>query len=120
MNRRLLLAAVVITGLAAATPALAGTPVAHWRAYRYGQRYAWHGYHYHTQWGQPVALVSPPIASRQTHWSWGVAQTSVTPVWHQFRRTYPGPYGGGMGFLGTPNFPSHTDQFGVYYVRGPW
>jgi hypothetical protein len=36
------------------------------------------------------------------------------------RRAWPGPYAGGYGFLGTPNWPSHTDQYGVYYVRGPW
>ena len=80
----------------------------------------WAGNYYHTMWGQPVALVVPPTADLQTHWNWGVAQTSVTPIWPQFSRAYPGPYFGGRGFLPTPRWPSSTDQFGVYYVRGPW
>jgi hypothetical protein len=76
--------------------------------------------YYHTMWGQPVALIVPPTAELQTHWNWGVAQTAVTPIWPQFSREYPGPYYGGRGFLPTPRWPSSTDQFGVYYVRGPW
>lgn len=80
----------------------------------------WAGCYYHTMWGQPVALIVPPTAELQTHWNWGVAQTSVTPIWPQFSRNYPGPYFGGRGFAPTPRWPSSTDQFGVYYVRGPW
>ena len=80
----------------------------------------WAGNYYHTMWGQPVALVVPPTAELQTHWNWGVAQTRVTPICQQFGRAYPGPYAGGRGFLPTPRWPSSTDQFGVYYVRGPW
>lgn len=76
--------------------------------------------YYHTMWGQPVALIVPPTAEAQTHWNWGVAQTAVTPIWAQFSRQYPGPYYGGRGFLPTPRWPSSTDQFGIYYVRGPW
>ncbi len=82
---------------------------------------AWDGGYWHTMWGQPVALVVPPTAELQTHYNWGVAQTSVTPIWHQFQRSYPGPYvAGGRGFRPTPTVPSSTDQFGVYYIRGPW
>jgi len=80
----------------------------------------WHGNYYDVAWGTPVALVLPPTAGRQTKWSWGVANTEVVPISHQFGRSYPGPYAGGTGFLPTPLWPSHTDQFGVYYVRGPW
>lgn len=80
----------------------------------------WAGGYYHTMWGQPVALIVPPTAELQTHWNWGVSQTSVTPIWPQFARAYPGPYFGGRGFAPTPRWPSSTDQFGVYYVRGPW
>ena len=87
---------------------------------RSGQYGDWVGNYYHTMWGQPVALVVPPTAELQTHWNWGVAQTRVTPIWPQFGRDYPGPYAGGRGFLPTPKWPSSTDQFGVYYVRGPW
>jgi hypothetical protein len=80
----------------------------------------WAGGYYHTMWGQPVALVVPPTADLQTHWNWGVAQTRITPIWPQYTRGFPGPYVGGRGFLPTPRWPSSTDQFGVYYVRGPW
>ena len=80
----------------------------------------WHGNYWHTAWGQPVALVVPPTAEMQTHYNWGVCGTRVTRIYNQFGYDYPGPYGGGMPFLPTPNWPSSTDQFGVYYVRGPW
>jgi hypothetical protein len=81
----------------------------------------WNGDYYHVMWGEPVALVSPPRMSKQTHWNWGVSQTAITPVWHQYTRAYPGPFvAGGKGFAPTPRWPSSTDQFGVYYVRGPW
>lgn len=81
----------------------------------------WHGAYYNTQWGRPVALVVPPTSAYETHWSWGVAQTRVTPIYHQFGRNFPGPYPeGGPGFAPTPRWPSSTDQFGVYPVRGPW
>jgi len=81
---------------------------------------AWHGAYYHVAWGSPVALVVPPKAEYQTHWGWGVGNTRVTPIWPQFQPIYPGPVVGGQGFLPTPPWPSDTDQFGVYYVRGPW
>ena len=81
----------------------------------------WHGNYYDVAWGTPVALVVPPTAGRQTKWAWGVGNTEVTTIGQQFGRAYPGPYaGGGAAFLPTPVWPSHTDQFGVYYVRGPW
>ena len=81
----------------------------------------WDGGYYDVMWGEPVALVVPPTAELQTHYNWGVAQTSVTPIWHQYHRAYPGPYvAGGRGFLPAPVWPHSTDQLGVYYVRGPW
>lgn len=81
----------------------------------------WDGGYYDVMWGEPVALVVPPTAELQTHYNWGVAQTSVTPIWHQFQRAYPGPYvAGGRGYLPAPIWPHSTDQLGVYYVRGPW
>ncbi len=69
-----------------------------------------------------MALVCPPNAGRQTKWAWGVTNTQVVPISHQFGRNYPGPgaAGGGSVFLPTPIWPNSTDQFGVYYVRGPW
>lgn len=84
-------------------------------------RDAWHGGYYHAAWGMPVALVVPPTAEFQTHWGWGVPSARATGIWHQFTRGYPGPgvYHRGA-FQPTPPWPSDTDQFGVYYVRGPW
>lgn len=81
----------------------------------------WHGGYYLSGWGMPVALVVPPTAEFQTHWGWGVANTRITPIRSQFQRNYPGPgyYERGM-IRPTPPWPSDTDQFGVYYVRGPW
>jgi hypothetical protein len=90
-------------------------------ARRHTAQSAWHGGYYHPAWGMPVALVAPPTAEFQTRWGWGVGNTRVTTIWHQFQRNYPGPgsYQRGM-FRPTPPWPSDTDQFGVYYIRGPW
>ncbi len=90
------------------------------RASHGAQASSWHGDYYHVAWGAPVALVVPPRAKSQTHWGWGVGNTRVTPINPQFEHAYPGPAVGGQGFLPTPPWPSDTDQFGVYYVRGPW
>jgi hypothetical protein len=87
----------------------------------YAAQRPWHGPYAYTQWGMPVAMVVPPTAKMHTSWSWGVAQSEMIPIYHQFHRDYPG-----MGMIGgaeiypTPYWPSHTDQFGVYPVRGPW
>src|SRR5262245_40423018 len=51
----------------------------------------WHGAYSDPQWGQPVALVVPPTAEKQTVWSWGVPSASIQPIFPQFRRQYPGP-----------------------------
>ncbi len=81
----------------------------------------WHGAYYHTMWGMPVAQVVPPTAERQTHWGWGVGATHITPIWSQYGTGYavPGGYGP-AAIYPTPPWPSSTEQFGVYYVRGPW
>jgi len=94
-------------------------------ANRWGERFArtmpWHGQYYYHSWGAPTALVVPPTANMQTSLGWGVAQTTMMPIYHQFSRPYPGNAAGvGNTFLPTPRWPSHTDQFGIYYVRGPW
>lgn len=121
MNRRIVVFAALLTAaLSTAAICEAGTPVSHWAARRHAKRTPWHGNYYHVGWGQPVALVVPPTAEMQTHYSWGVGQTRVTPLWHQFRRDYPGPYASGRGFRAPPRWPSSTDQLGVYYIRGPW
>ena len=81
----------------------------------------WHGNYYYPQYGQPLALIVPPTASYITNYSWGVGNTTSTPIYHQFARPYPGPAtGGGYQFQAPPYWPSNTNQFGVYPVRGPW
>ena len=62
---------------------------------------------------------------KHTDYSWGVPSMRVSRNDHQFQRPFPGGSavfgpGGGYGFLPTPYYPSDTNQFGVYYVRGPW
>jgi hypothetical protein len=99
---------------------------ADWIAQQRAAQLSWHAGYYHTEWGTPVALMVAPTVRTHTRWSWGVAQTNVMPLYHQFERPYPGPvmgaeYGGPASpLLPTPRWPSHTDQFGVYYIRGPW
>jgi hypothetical protein len=86
-------------------------------------RVPWHGQYYHTEYNRPVALVVPPTASNYTSWGWGVPSYRMMPLHHQFHRRYPGNAGvAGAGFplYPTPPWPSDTEQFGVYYVRGPW
>ncbi|MFP6610976.1 MAG: hypothetical protein VB875_14775 [Pirellulales bacterium] len=82
----------------------------------------WHYNYYHAAWGSPVALVVPPTAERQYNLGWGVANSRLTRICHQFGRAHPGEVvdGEGRRFLATPRWPSDTSQFGVYYVRGPW
>lgn len=110
----------------AATFLAAGAAQAGYPAYYLAMRVKartipWHGAYYDPQWGEPVALVVPPTAEKQTHWNWGVTGTQVTPIFHQFRRPYPGPVVDGQwGFLPKPYWPRSTDQFGNYYIRGPW
>ncbi|MCE5267495.1 MAG: hypothetical protein LLG00_06375 [Planctomycetaceae bacterium] len=92
-------------------------------AHRQSQTKPWHGEYYDSAWGVPVAVVVPPKAESQTHWGWGVGATRVTPIQHQFQAAYPGGpegRGGRNSFRPTPRWPSSTDQFGDYYIRGPW
>jgi hypothetical protein len=115
-----------------ATFAYSGQPLidhgmrADWIAQQRASIRSWHAGYYNTQYGAPLALVVPPTVRAHTRYGWGVAQSSVHPLYHQFKRPYPGPvagaeYGGeGLPLRPTPRWPSHTDQFGVYYVRGPW
>ncbi|MEM9367142.1 MAG: hypothetical protein AAGD07_14205 [Planctomycetota bacterium] len=119
-----LFAAVALVSLGAQpNQADAGDPMAVttlWN-HNFAQPRPWHGGYYYQPYGQPTALVVPPTAHmRQTH-SWGVGQNLMWPIHHQFGRsaTQPGAAGPGQ-FMATPQWPSHTDQFGIYYVRGPW
>jgi hypothetical protein len=81
----------------------------------------WNEPYYNPAWGMPVAVVVPPTAELQTHWGWGVGNTRVTPICPRFKRDYPGPLAYDRAlFQPMPPWPSDTDQFGYYYVRGPW
>ena len=97
-----------------------------WIANRWAARFAavtpWHANYYHTAWGAPVPLVVPPTATMHREMGWGVAQSEMLPLYQQYTRSYPGEYviGGDGQLMPTPRWPSHTTQFGVYYVRGPW
>jgi hypothetical protein len=88
----------------------------------YAAQRPWHGPYSYTPYGTPVALVVPPNSKMQTSYSWGVGQSEMIPLYHQFHRDYPGglAIGGAANINPTPYWPSHTDQFGVYPVRGPW
>lgn len=81
----------------------------------------WNGPYYKPEWGMPLALVVPPTAEFQSDYAWGVGGFRVTPIAPQFHRAYPGPgvYNRRL-FQPTPTWPSDTNQFGVYSVRGPW
>ncbi|MBN2218152.1 MAG: hypothetical protein JW719_12330 [Pirellulales bacterium] len=124
MKRSLIFAVALLVliaaGLAETAQAGEGSLLGYWAKYR-ANRTSWNTGYYSAEWGMPIALVVPPTAERQVNWGWGVGNTRVTPIYHQFRRNYPGPcqYHGGM-YRPTPAWPSDTSQFGVYYVRGPW
>ena len=119
-SRPISLVLVVLIVLATAHAALA------WHGGAGGDRcspnyYPWHGKYYSPAWGRPVALVVPPTADYETHWGWGVGNTRTTRIRAQFQPDRPGVAGyGGRGLRPTLPWPSNTDQFGVYYVRGPW
>ncbi|MBC8354450.1 MAG: hypothetical protein H8E66_20840 [Planctomycetes bacterium] len=124
MNRFVLslLAASFVILFATAENANADRRADRWAA-RHARGMSWHSQYAHTATGMPVALIVPPTAHMQTSWGWGVAQNTMTPIYPQFRRSYPGggaDYRSGQTLMPTPNVPSHTDQFGVNYIRGPY
>jgi hypothetical protein len=89
----------------------------------YAAQRPWHGPYAYTPWGMPTALVVPPNSKFHTSLAWGVGQSEMVPIYHQFHRDYPGTMLGGAnasGIYATPFWPSHTDQLGVFPVRGPW
>ena len=93
-----------------------------YRARCLARRTSWNGGYYNAAWGMPIALVVPPTAERQMNWGWGVGNSRVTPIAHQFHRNYPGAPGcSSYGqYSPMPAWPRDTMQFGVYYIRGPW
>ena len=121
--KRVLLSSLLalVASILTAETASAGWPGSHqaWAAWR-GQSLPWHNSYYHAAYGEPIALVVPPTAEYQSQYGWGVGATRVTPIYHQFGRAYPGVSGAYGYFYPTPAWPSDTNQFGVYYIRGPW
>ena len=90
-------------------------------AHNFAMNRPWHGAYAYQNYGQPLALVVPPTAHMRQTLSWGVSQNLMYPIHHQYGRSANSPGLGAPGqFAPTPHWPSHTDQFGVYYVRGPW
>lgn len=88
-------------------------------AYRGGP--TWHGAYSHSEYGGPVALAIPHRARKQVDYMWGNPSSQTTHIRSRFGRSVPGSGGGynDGGFSPTPAWPSHTNQFGVYYVRVP-
>ncbi|MEM9353536.1 MAG: hypothetical protein AAGA92_11030 [Planctomycetota bacterium] len=117
MKNTVIVLAVLALSIGAGT---AGAEPGYMRAKRRAQQYNWHANYNYTLYGAPTALVVPPTANLQTHWSWGAPSMHVSRLDHQFGRSYPGagPFGGGYNY--TPMWPADTAQFGVYHVRGPW
>lgn len=93
--------------------------IAAWHA----SQMSWHDNYQHWQLGRPVPLVVPPTARASTEYNWGVSRNTMTPIYHQFGRNFPGEGYPGMesGLIQpAPHWPASTRQGGVYYIRGPW
>ena len=123
MIRRILLVAGLLTAMiAAGASADAADPYATTQvwAHNFSMDRPWHGNYYYQQTGQPLALIVPPTAHMRQTYSWGVSQNLMYPIHHQFGRNASAPGSAQGRFRARPQWPSHTDQFGVYYIRGPW
>ncbi len=120
MKRFLLTVAAALAMSVAGSAAQAAFPVDDAPTVIRSYRMPWHNAYYDPAVGVPMALVVPPTAEFQSNYGWGVGGTRTSRIYHQFGRSYPGDGGSYGGFTPTPNIPSDTQQFGVYYVRGPW
>lgn len=124
MRTLLILAATLATfQVTDSSVATAGDPLAMTQVWsrNFAQDRPWHGGYQQQNYGSPVAVVVPPTAHMRNSYSWGVSQNLMYPIHHQFGRNASGPgFGGQGGFRHTPPWPSHTDQFGYYYIRSPW
>ena len=113
--------AAAVTLLVGLSTAAAAGPFAERWAQRRANETTWHGAYQNLGYGQPLAVVVPPTAHLRQTYSWGVSQNTNHSIHHQYGRNFPGyGYAPAAGFYHTPGWPSHTDQFGSYYVRGPW
>ena len=97
-----------------------GNPFNIW-SQQHAMNRSWHGQQYYQPFGHPTALVVPPNSYMKQTYAWGVSQNLMYPLTSQFGRSAspPGTFTPGT-FSPTPYWPSHTDQFGIYYVRAPW
>ncbi len=77
--------------------------------------------YYDPAWGMPLAVVVPPTVRWQSNYAWGVGGSRLTRVGAQYQPEFPGPESAynQRGYLPAPPQPSDTEQFGVYYARGP-
>lgn len=122
MIRFAVLAVIAAFAMTSSSDAVAGDPYAVTQVWNhnFAQSRPWHGGHYYQNYGQPTGLVVPPTAHMRQTYSWGVSQNLMHPIYHQYGRSASSPGAAQGQFAPTPHWPSHTDQFGVYYVRGPW
>ncbi len=122
MNKPFAIGALAIAAAFAGSVSHARAEMPYLWPNRRAQNYNWHANYVYTDYGRPTALVVPPTADLQTNWSWGAPSLSISRIDHQFTRNYPGPgpFVAGRPFRHTPAWPQSTQQFGVYYVRGPW
>ena len=122
MTKSIILSGLLVAAAIAAGPIAARAEAPYLWPQRRAQMYNWHGNYVYTDYGAPTALVVPPTAQLQTNWSWGAPSLQISRIDHQFTRNWPGagPFVPGRPFRHTPAWPQSTNQFGVYYVRGPW
>ncbi|QDV71031.1 hypothetical protein Poly24_47640 [Rosistilla carotiformis] len=124
MNKHITIALTMLAGITLGTSAAEAVDIygrTNVQAMNFAATRPWHSHYQYSNWGAPVAMVVPPTAHMQTNYSWGVSQNLMYPIHHQFNRNMPQPMGVPYGqFRPTPHWPSHTDQFGVHYIRGPW
>jgi hypothetical protein len=118
--KRIFIGTIAALAISALTATVSRAELPQVYAWRQAQTIPWHNGFYDPYWGEPIALVVPPTAEFQANYGWGVGGTRVAPIYHQFGRPFPGYGRAGGAFLPTPTQPSDTQEFGVYYVRGPW
>jgi hypothetical protein len=81
---------------------------------------SWHQFYYDPAWGMPTALVVPPTVCHQFNYSWGAGGTRISRVPYQFsQQPLPPTVYNVRLYVPTPPWPTRTEQFGDYYVRGP-
>ena len=81
----------------------------------------WNGAYRHQAYSTPLAVIVPPTAASSRLLGWGVSKNVVAPLYHQYQLGAPQPSQAGFGpYKSLPMYPSSSDQFGAYYIRGPW